>query len=73
MGFGTFRTTEPEIMKEGDSRHRCLWCNKMIRVGQQYHYESGPTPFRRDTRFTHWHYPSCREGAMVPLEANSRD
>jgi len=33
MSFGTIETKEPKMMKEGDDRHYCWKCNRMIRVG----------------------------------------
>ena len=62
MAWGEYESTEPETMKEGDDRHRCLWCNRIIKVGEQFHWRMSNAPFRRSSVFTHWHYPSCRVG-----------
>ena len=48
-----------EKRKESDKRSFCAKCGKMIKIGQQYYYESRNIPFRRMNRTIRWHYPKC--------------
>lgn len=53
------KDSEPRIMHEKKYRTFCIKCRKMIRPGQQYKVCSTPIPFRRKTKYQHWHFPEC--------------
>lgn len=61
-----WEVSEPKVMHAKNYRTFCVKCRKIIRTGQQYQVRGVPVPFRRQTRYEHWHYPECpvnkREG-----------